>query len=139
MELIDVERIEPQGGSIRIISQKYGGKYKRSRSVKNLITENELGLNKVETLYEFNDKISMVKKKLQNIINSLKKDGKIIAGFGAPTKATTMMAHFGLDEKILDFIVDDNPLKQGLFTQSRIYQYFQLRLFININRIMFLF
>ena len=26
------------------------------------------------------------------------------------------MAHFGLDEGVLDFIVDDNPLKQGLFT-----------------------
>ena len=26
------------------------------------------------------------------------------------------MAHFGLDENVLDFIVDDNPLKQGLFT-----------------------
>ena len=26
------------------------------------------------------------------------------------------MGHFGLDEKILDFIVDDNPLKQGLYT-----------------------
>ena len=117
MELIDVERIEPQGGSIRVTAQKYGGKYKRSKSVENLITlENELGLNKVETLYEFNNKISIVKKKLQNIINFLKNDGKIIAGFGAPTKATTMMAHFGLDEKILDFIVDDNPLKQGLFT-----------------------
>ena len=26
------------------------------------------------------------------------------------------MAHFGLDETMLDFIVDDNPLKQGLYT-----------------------
>ena len=24
--------------------------------------------------------------------------------------------NFGIDEKVLDFIVDDNPLKQGLFT-----------------------
>ncbi len=46
----------------------------------------------------------------------MKADGKIIAGFGAPTKATTLMAHFGLDENMIDFIVDDNPLKQGLFT-----------------------
>ena len=50
------------------------------------------------------------------MIYSLKKEGKTIAGFGAPTKATTLMAHFRLDERALDFIVDDNPLKQGLFT-----------------------
>jgi hypothetical protein len=26
------------------------------------------------------------------------------------------MSHFKIDESILDFIVDDNPLKQGLYT-----------------------
>ena len=117
MEIIDVQRIEPQGGSIRIIAQKNGGKHKRSFSVNKLITfEHQLGLNKIETFYEFNFKINNVKKNLQKLVRSLKKDGKLIAGFGAPTKATTLMAHFGLDEKVLDFIVDDNPLKQGLFT-----------------------
>ena len=50
------------------------------------------------------------------MIFKLKDNGKTIAGFGAPTKATTLMSHFGLNEKILDFIVDDNPLKQGLYT-----------------------
>ena len=45
-----------------------------------------------------------------------RQNNKTIAGFGAPTKATTLMNHFGIDENILDFIVDDNPLKQGLFT-----------------------
>ena len=28
------------------------------------------------------------------------------------------MGHFGLDDKMLDFIVDDNPLKQGLFAPT---------------------
>ena len=48
----------------------------------------------------------------------MKIEGKTIAGFGAPTKATTLMAHFGLDASLLDFIVDDNPLKQGLYTPT---------------------
>ena len=55
---------------------------------------------------------------MQQLVHTLKEDGKVIAGFGAPTKATTLMAHFGLDEKVLDFIVDDNPLKQGLYTPN---------------------
>ena len=58
----------------------------------------------------------MVREKLNKLVCKLKDQGKTIAGFGAPTKATTLMAHFGLDEKVLDFIVDDNPLKQGLYT-----------------------
>ena len=56
----------------------------------------------------------MVGKELKKLVNKLKKNGKIIAGYGAPTKATTFMAHFDINENILDFIVDDNPLKQNL-------------------------
>ena len=117
MELISVERISPQGGSIRVMAQKKGGIIKRDDSVDELIAlEAKLGLDKAETLHNLNHKISQVRDKLHNLIHSLKADGKSIAGFGAPTKATTLMAHFGLDATVLDFIVDDNPLKQGLFT-----------------------
>jgi len=117
MEIIDVDRISPQGGSIRIISQKKNGKFQRNSSVDELILlENKLGLDKVKTFYEFADKINLVKKNLHKLIKDLKADNKTIAGFGAPTKATTLMSHFGIDENILDFIVDDNPLKQGLYT-----------------------
>jgi len=119
MELIAVDRISPQGGSIRVMVQKRGGAIERDSSVGALIAlEHDLGLDKAETLFKFDCKISQVRDKLQKLLSSLKEDGKTIAGFGAPTKATTLMAHFGLDETLLDFIVDDNPLKQGLFTPT---------------------
>jgi len=117
MEVIGVERIKPQGGSIRVMAQKKKGKLIRQSSVDELIAiENKLGFNNVETFYEFENKINLVKAQLKQLVFELKAKGKTIAGFGAPTKATTLMGHFGLDEKILDFIVDDNPLKQGLYT-----------------------
>ena len=117
MEVITVERITPQGGSIRVMAQKIGGDIKRDNSVDDLIAlEYKLGLDRVDTLSRFNARINTIRDRLQKLIYSLKKEGKTIAGFGAPTKATTLMAHFGLDETMLDFIVDDNPLKQGLFS-----------------------
>ena len=39
-----------------------------------------------------------------------------LIGYGAPAKATTLMYHFGIGPEIIDFIVDDSPLKQGLFS-----------------------
>ena len=117
MEVISVEQITPQGGSIRVMAQKIGGALECDQSVTDLISlESHLGLQRIDTFRAFKNKISAVNDKLKKIINSLKLEGKTIAGFGAPTKATTLMAHFGLDNNILDFIVDDNPLKQGLFT-----------------------
>ena len=117
MEVIGVDRISPQGGSIRVIAQKINGKFQRDDSVDELIKlEHELGLDKAKTFHEFEDKINIVREKLQKLVYELKANNKSIAGFGAPTKATTLMSHFGIDENILDFIVDDNPLKQGLYT-----------------------
>jgi len=117
MEVISVQRISPQGGSIRVMAQKKNGKFKRDNSVNELIAlENKLGLNKAETFLEFSKTISLLREKFQKLVYKLKANGKTIAGFGAPTKATTLMSHFGLDENVLDFIVDDNPLKQGLYT-----------------------
>ena len=117
MEVISVQRIAPQGGSIRVMTQKKGGKFQRDSSVDKLINlERKLNLDKAETFLKFDEKIRFVSEKLQKLVYNLKDQGKTIAGFGAPTKATTLMAHFNLNEKVLDFIVDDNPLKQGLYT-----------------------
>ncbi|MBT3917508.1 MAG: SAM-dependent methyltransferase, partial [Rhodospirillaceae bacterium] len=50
------------------------------------------------------------------LLTKLKQNGKTIAGFGAPAKATTLMYHFNLGPDIVDFIADDATLKQGLFS-----------------------
>ena len=49
-------------------------------------------------------------------MSGLKKAGKKIAAYGAPAKATTLMYHFGLTIDLVSYIIDDNPLKQGLYS-----------------------
>jgi SAM-dependent methyltransferase len=117
MEIISIQRIAPQGGSIRVITQKIGGKYKKDNSENELMNlEKQTGLDKPETFIDFERHINTVRDDLNILLNKIKKTGKRIAGFGAPTKATTLMNHFGIGKDHLDFIVDDNPLKQGLYT-----------------------
>ena len=50
------------------------------------------------------------------LLGDLKAGGASIAAFGAPAKATTLMYHFGIGPEIIDFIADDSPLKQGLYS-----------------------
>ncbi len=117
MGLLSVKRISPQGGSIRVCVQKKGGRRRADSSVSALVRlEEEMGLDKVETFRTFNEKINTVKQELSGILRSLKMQGKSIAGYGAPTKSTTLLTYFGLGKDIIDYIVDDNPLKQGKFT-----------------------
>ena len=78
--------------------------------------EKKLGINKKQTLLNYASKINDLKLNLNNILRTLKSQGKKIGAFGAPAKATTLMYQFGLDKFLIDFIIDDSPLKQGLFS-----------------------
>jgi hypothetical protein len=119
MEMISVERISPQGGSIRVMAQKTGGPRRTDGSVEALIDlEHARGLDKPETFVQFGLRINEVGALLRSLVQSLKAQGKTIAGYGAATKSTTLLAHFGLGKGDLAFIVDDNPLKQGLFSPA---------------------
>ena len=117
LELIDVLRVESQGGSLRGIVQPIGGPAKASDNVSNLIQmESDLGLDRLETMKKFALKIDSLRHELVDLLRGLKEQRKSIAGFGAPAKATTLMYYFGLGDGLLDFIVDENPLKQGLYS-----------------------
>lgn len=52
-------------------------------------------------------------KELSNAVANGKSNGYLVVGYGAAAKGNTVL-NFGKIE--LDYIVDDNPLKQGLFT-----------------------
>jgi len=94
-----------------------GGPRKRGASVADaLALEQGAGLDKLATYQALAARINALGQELGALLKDLKGQGKSIAGFGAPAKATTLMYHFGIGPQLVDFIVDDSPLKQGLFT-----------------------
>ena len=117
MELIEVIRVDAHGGSIRGVAQLAGGGCAAGRSVESMIAlEERLGLDRGETFFRFAERIDALKDALSSVLGDLKTEGKRIAGYGAPAKATTLMYHFDLGPEIIDFIVDDSPFKQGLYS-----------------------
>ena len=78
--------------------------------------ERRLGLDRASTFRRFGENIGRRGAKLTSAVRELRAEGKRVAGFGAPAKATTLLFHFGLGRDELDFIVDDSPWKQGLYS-----------------------
>ena len=116
MEIIDVERVTIQGGSLIGTAQLIGGPHKISSSVNKLIElEEKYKLDNTETLKIFAHRMKKLKNELGSMLTNYKKQGKTIAGFGAARSGTTLITQMGIG-KMLDFIVDDNPEKQGKFT-----------------------
>ena len=57
---------------------------------------------------------------LNELLCSIKNDlDAKIAIYGVPAKATTLMYALGINEKMIEFAVDDAPLKQGTFTPGK--------------------
>src|SRR5207302_10573253 len=78
--------------------------------------EQEMGLGLPATYRQFAGRIDELGVQLVTLLRKLVSQGKRIAGFGAPAKATTLMYHLGITPEMIEFIVDDSPLKQGRFT-----------------------
>ncbi len=117
MRLFSVERVASHGGSIRGLAGLTDGPHQDDGSVAGLIAaERVAGLDRAETFKDFGADIDALGRQLKMLIKEIKAGGKTIVGFGAPAKATTLMYHFGIGANDIDCIVDDSPLKQGLYS-----------------------
>ncbi len=116
MELIDVERVTIQGGSLICTAQLLGGKRRIAASVGELKQlEDRRKLAEPGTLKAFSARLEKVKSDVTGAIRDLHGQGKTIAGFGAARGGTLLIYHFELND-ILKFIVDDSPEKQFTFS-----------------------
>lgn len=117
MKVFDVEETKSHGGSIRVFACREKSKYKTSSSVSKLLKkESELGLDDLKTYQNFAQRVKENKTNLRKLLKGLKKQDKKIAGFGAPAKGNTLLNFFKIGTETLDYIVEDSPPKQGLFT-----------------------
>lgn len=116
MELIHVSLHPAKGGSIRAVAQHRGGKRVLDESVELYIREEEsAGMHDPKTYIRFADEIDRRKKKVVELIRKIKSAGHTVIGYGASVSTTTLLHHFELGE-YLDYIVDDNPIKHGLYS-----------------------
>ena len=113
-QVFKVEKINTHGGSLRVYIRK-NKKNKIDKSVQKLLKEEEeFGIKNYSTYQNFAEKIYKIRENVRNNISKLKKQNTQIVGYGSPAKATTALNFFGISEEI-DFIIEDNKLKQGKF------------------------
>lgn len=120
MRVFDVVKTPVHGGSIRIFVKMNKAKHTLNKSVNRFLDlEKRKNLSDINTYLEFAKKVAENKIKLSMLLGRLKRENKSIAGYGAPAKATTLLHFFNIGQETLDFIADDSPFKQGLFTPGK--------------------
>jgi SAM-dependent methyltransferase len=119
MVIFDIKPISIHGGSIRYYATKKDSKYAQdiSPAVEALRQkEKDLGYDKPEAYKKFAANVAKKKQELMTLLNDLRSKGATIAGYGASGRANTIIQYCGITNEHLDYIIDDAPAKQGLYT-----------------------
>ena len=106
-----VEKISTHGGSIRCYIKK--GIFTQNKSVKNLIkNEIRMKIRTIKTFINFSKKLKEKKNNFKKFL--INNSNKVIVGYGAAAKTSTLLNYLKISDNI-NFIIDDNILKQNRY------------------------
>jgi hypothetical protein len=116
MELFDVEYQEIHGGTLRYyICRK--GKQKISENISKYIHKEKIQqIHSIKRLKIFASDVKEQRKQLVTLLIDLKNQGKTIAAISAPAKGNTLLNYCKIDNEILTFVTEKNPIKLNTFT-----------------------
>jgi SAM-dependent methyltransferase len=116
--IFDVEELPTHGGSLRIYAchMKDASKSVNPAVVELKSREDAAGFNYLEYYSSFAEKVKETKRGLLEFLIQAKREGKSIAGYGAPGKGNTLLNYCGIRTDFIDYTVDRNPYKHGKYT-----------------------
>jgi SAM-dependent methyltransferase len=106
LEVFKVERIPTHGGSIRVFSARRGTRPVDASVAQALAAEAAAGLDDGSGLKAFRDSVIRSKVELFELLAPLKRAGARMYGIGAPSRASTLINYTGLDDGILDCVLE---------------------------------
>ncbi|OAI44814.1 methyltransferase [Rhizomicrobium sp. SCGC AG-212-E05] len=115
MVITDVEHIEPHGGSLQVTIQRKSHGGAPSKNVTDLLAEESESLTAAK-LEEFRRNVDTQIAAFRELLKNYKKSNLKVGGYGAPARVSTICNYGGIGPELINFTVDDSPLKQNKFT-----------------------
>jgi hypothetical protein len=116
LRVLDVDELGTHGGSLRVYArpEETGGEpTERVKAV--LAAEEAAGLHTVAGHEGFAAAVLKIKSDLLGFLLAAARDGRSVAGYGAPGKGNTLLNHCGIRSDLLSYTVDRSLFKQGKF------------------------
>jgi SAM-dependent methyltransferase len=110
-----LERVEIHGGSLRLHARP-GGDGHAPEAVALATAERAAGLTGLDPYRAFARRVEDNRSRLVGLLRGLVAEGRTVAAYGAPAKGTTLLNYCGIDERLVEFTVDRNPLKIDRYT-----------------------
>jgi len=117
LKVFDVEELPTHGGSLRVYACRGESQtHEIGASVAKVIAEEErAGLASADGYKSFALQVQQTKWALIEFLMTAARQGKTVAGYGAPGKSATLLNYCGIGKDLIAYTVDRSPHKQGRF------------------------
>jgi len=117
LRAFDVEELPSHGGSLRVYAcRTESKKHPAEARVKEVIAQEEsAGLGSIAGYQQFALQVKQTKWALVEFLLAAAREGKSVAGYGAPGKSATLLHYCGIGKDMIEYTVDRSPYKQGRF------------------------
>jgi hypothetical protein len=116
LRVFDVEELPSHGGSLRVYACRQASSHSLQPNVARVIeNEKNAGLDQVDGYESFAQQVRETKFALLGFLLEAAREGKSVAGYGAPGKSATLLHYCGIGKDLIEFTVDRSPYKQGRF------------------------
>lgn len=105
LAIIHAKQIPTHGGSIRVYATRLKS-YRIRRSVKQILEREKVFHANPTVWSEFKQRVVASKLALSHLLWKLKRQGNAIYGISAPSRAGTLISYVGLDDGIIDAVVE---------------------------------
>ncbi|XCB32471.1 class I SAM-dependent methyltransferase [Tunturibacter psychrotolerans] len=117
LRVFDVEELASHGGSLRVFACRMEAEtHPVEPSIARVIEDEEqAGLGTIEGYKSFAKQVKETKLALLGFLLEAAREGKSVAGYGAPGKSATLLHYCGIGKDLIEYTVDRSPYKQGRF------------------------
>lgn len=117
LRVFDVEELATHGGSLRVYACRAEDRtHALEPSVGRVIADEEkAGLLSPAGYERFAQRVRQTKFALLEFLLAAAREGKTVAGYGAPGKSATLLHYCGIGKDLIQYTVDRSPYKQGRF------------------------
>jgi SAM-dependent methyltransferase len=117
LRVFDVEELKSHGGSLRLYAcHAESQTHKLEPNVEKVLADEARALlDRAEGYQEFAIRVKETKLALMEFLLGAAREGKKVAGYGAPGKSATLLHYCGIGKDLIEYTVDRSPYKQGRF------------------------
>lgn len=119
LEMFDAYLAPIHGGSIVGFVGHRGARPVSDRLQAMRQAEVDAKANDYQTYLDFARRIEVMKEENLAYLKQKKAEGKRIYGMGAPVKGNTMLNYFGVGTQYIDYLVEKNALRDGLYSPGQ--------------------